>query len=246
MYLYSATVGSSLVKNRSVEDSRTDKYISKTIGKELLTALLSRSNLKDTTSAKLQVKGPKQADTVQKREVGFLRQQLEAFPEGLREHARVNYLLDQNNKRKDLQDFQCIMIEKFENILRTTLMEQNINYSNFRIGGYDKGPYGNITINIVAIALISRSKFINICIEIFFRLQPQKYMTKALLVTALRLTFGNTMLKSNRLIDKLFDSFDFKRSDQMDWRSFLFLFTIMMQPYSSFKTHLRYVNACIT
>lgn len=142
MYLYSATVGSSLVKNRNAEDARTDNYISKTIGKELLTALLSRANLKDTTSAKLQVKGPKQADSVQKREVGILRKQIDAFPEGLKENARVNYLLDQNNKRKDLQDFQCVMIEKFENILRSTLAEQNINHTNFRIGGYDKGPYG--------------------------------------------------------------------------------------------------------
>lgn len=147
MYLYSATVGSSLARNRSAEDARTDNYISKTIGKELITALLSRSNLKDTTSAKLQVKGQKQADSVQKREVSILRKQIDAFPEGLKEHARVNYLLDQNNKRKDLQDFQCIMIEKFESILRSTLAEQNINNTNFRIGGYDKGPYGkNITI----------------------------------------------------------------------------------------------------
>lgn len=73
----------------------------------------------------------------------------------------------------------------------------------------------------------------------FFRLQPQKFMTKALLVTALRLTFGNTMLKSNSLIDKLFDSFDYKRTDQMDWRSFLYLFTILMQPQSPFNIHLR-------
>lgn len=240
MYLYSATVGSSLAGKRSAEDARTDNYISKTIGKELITALLSRANLKDTTSAKLQVKGQKQADSVQKREVGILRKQIDAFPEGLKEHARVNYLLDQNNKRKDLQDFQCIMIEKFESILRSTLAEQNINYTNFRIGGYDKGPYGKHN-NCFEQFQNFTDLLIMMILEIFFRLQPQKYMTKALLVTALRLTFGNTMLKSNRMIDKLFDSFDFKRSDQMDWRSFLYLFTIMMQPYSSFKTHLRSV-----
>lgn len=76
--------------------------------------------------------------------------------------------------------------------------------------------------------------------EVFFRVAPQKHMTKALLVTALRLSFGNDMLKNNHLIDKLFDSFDFRRTDQMDWRSFLYLFTIMMQPYNSFILHLRY------
>lgn len=141
MYLYSATIGSSKI-GRSAEEIRTDNFISKTVGRELLTSLLSRGKLKDTVSSKLQVKGPKQAETLHKSEIGYLRKQLDAFPEGLRENARVNFLLDQNNKRKDLQDFQCIMIGKFESILRESLIEQNINYRTFRIGGYERAPYG--------------------------------------------------------------------------------------------------------
>lgn len=142
MYLYGATMGSSLIKNRSKEDIRTENYISRTIGKELITSVLSRAKFKDITSAKLQVKGPKQAETIQKTEIAYLRKQLDSFPEGLKENARVTYLLDQNNKRKDLQDFQCSLIDKFANILRLTLTEQGLDFKSFRIGGYDKGPYG--------------------------------------------------------------------------------------------------------
>jgi hypothetical protein len=86
--------------------------------------------------------GPKQADAAKKAELHVLRGQLNALPEGLREDARMNYLLDQNIKRKDLQDFQCIMLGKIECILREKVIASGENYSRYRIGGFDKGTYG--------------------------------------------------------------------------------------------------------
>ena len=136
MYLFSSSsLGSTASRQRSEDDIRTDKYISRTIGRELITSLLSRAALKDNISSKLQIKGPKQAESVHKTEIRFLRNQLDSFPEGLRENARVNYLLVQNNKRKDLQEFQCTMIGKLVTLLRSVLSDQNINYRNFHIGG---------------------------------------------------------------------------------------------------------------
>lgn len=56
-------------------------------------------------------------------------------------------------------------------------------------------------------------------------------MSKAQLTTALRRSFGDTVIKSESAIGKLFDSFDFNRTDEMDWRAFLYMLSILMQPY---------------
>jgi len=101
--------------------------------------------MKDTTSSRLNVKGPKQADALHRAEMAVLRGELKALPEGLREDARVNYLLDQNIKRKNLQDFQCSMISKVEAILKKNIMESGQNYRKYKVGGYDKGTYGKHT-----------------------------------------------------------------------------------------------------
>jgi hypothetical protein len=138
MYLYNAT--SKEPGARPLKAKET--FISRTINTELITSALARVQLKDTTSAKLQVMGPKQADAAKKAELHVLRGQLNALPEGLREDARMNYLLDQNIKRKDLQDFQCIMLGKIECILREKVIASGENYSRYRIGGFDKGTYG--------------------------------------------------------------------------------------------------------
>ena len=141
MYLY---------HSRSAESKRRDKTnetpFSKTVGKELETAALARVVLKDTTSAKLQIKGPRQADAVLKADLHVLRQELQLFPVGLRETARSNLLLDQNIKRKDLQDFQCTMMGKIESILRQQMLDNGLNYRKYKVGGYDKGTYGKTTI----------------------------------------------------------------------------------------------------
>jgi len=56
-------------------------------------------------------------------------------------------------------------------------------------------------------------------------------MSKAQLTTALRRSFGDQVIQSESAISKLFDSFDFGRTDEMDWRAFLYMLTTLMQPY---------------
>jgi Ca2+-binding EF-hand superfamily protein len=68
-------------------------------------------------------------------------------------------------------------------------------------------------------------------VERFFRVEPARYMTKAQLTTALRRSFGDSVIKSDGAIGKLFQSFDFNRTDEMDWRAFLYMLAILMQPY---------------
>lgn len=142
MYLYSSTLSSDLPRNNQ-------NYLYRTVGKELNSKYISKESSRDTTSSKLDIKGPRIADALHKTEVGFLRKQIQAFPEGLRENARTNYLLQQNNKRKELQEFQCIMLAKFETILRQKLIEQGLNYRRFKIGGTDRGTYGNCLFYII-------------------------------------------------------------------------------------------------
>lgn len=140
MYLYST-----LPKETSKSKSAHDIYISKVIGQELNTSLLAKTQLKDTTSSKLNIKGPKQADAAHLAETRYLKKQLDAFPEGLREDARANYLLDQNIKRKDLQEYQCVMIGKLVSILRENLLHTGQDFRKFKIGGYDGGTYGKFS-----------------------------------------------------------------------------------------------------
>lgn len=137
MYLHSHSAGSS----RDYKAKPTT-FMERTVGHELLNAALSRTVLKDHTSSKLNVKGPKQAEALHKAEIALLRGELKALPEGLREDARVNYLLDQNIKRKNLQDFQCVMIGKVALLLKKNIAENGEDYRKYKVGGYDKGTYG--------------------------------------------------------------------------------------------------------
>lgn len=67
-------------------------------------------------------------------------------------------------------------------------------------------------------------------------------MSKAQLTTALRRSFGDTVIKSESAIGKLFDSFDFNRTDEMDWRAFLYMLSMLMQPYLYCNALLRCVS----
>lgn len=213
MYLYTAKNAGDAPPARRLPQS----FMSKTVGQELINSALARSQLKDTTSSKLNVKGPRQAEAVEKAELHVLRNQIKSLPLGLKENARTNYLLVQNIRRKDLQEYQCVMIGRIESILREQIIATGADYKKYKIGGYDGGTY-----------------------ERFFRIEPGQYMTFAQLTTALRRSFSDTILQSDSAIRKLFDSFDFGKTDQMDWRAFLYLLTIMMQPTLPCRDHLRY------
>ena len=67
---------------------------------------------------------------------------LDNFPIGLREHARSNYLLDQNNRRRDLQDTQYYMVSVIEGVLKQFIIDSGLDYRKYKVGGYDKGTYG--------------------------------------------------------------------------------------------------------
>lgn len=110
--------------------------------KEIMNVALTRTTLKDPTSSKLKVKGPRQADAVQKATMVYLRSQLADLPEGLREESRMKYLLQQNIQRRDLQEFQCAMIGRLERVLRANIIASGLNYKKYKIGGYDGGTYG--------------------------------------------------------------------------------------------------------
>lgn len=147
------------------------------------------------------IKGPKQASAVQFVELRTLRAQLTALPQDLVEDARRGYMVQQNNTQKAMQDFQMDQLIKMEKILK------NLSQKAFKIGGHPKGPY-----------------------ERFFALAPMQFMTKAGYLTAMRLAFGDELITSEGVLSKLYSSFDTRRVDEMDWRSFLFLLAVLMQP----------------
>ncbi len=117
-------------------------YLSRIIGSELNNSAMVRSTMKDHVSAKLQVKGEKQAAAVEKATLTELREQIGQFTDGLKENARINFLLQENINRRDLQEFQCIMIGRLELVLKNNIIEKGLDFKKYKIGGYDGGTYG--------------------------------------------------------------------------------------------------------
>ena len=63
MYLYQAT---------NTNSTKGNEYLSRTVTKELTNVALSRAVIKDNTSSKLSIHGPKQADAIYKAEMKVL------------------------------------------------------------------------------------------------------------------------------------------------------------------------------
>ncbi len=139
MYLYGATANSAV-------DGRPKKpptnVLHKYVSQELNNQAILRNELKDTTSSKLQLKGPKMADALNKAEMSVLRKQLSAFTEDFLENTRTSYMLEQNNKRRNLQAFQCEFLTKLEDLVKAQLRERDLDFRKYHIGGYDEGTYG--------------------------------------------------------------------------------------------------------
>jgi hypothetical protein len=122
--------------------------LSRTVGRELLVAAQVREN-KDTISSALQIKGPKQAEALKSLEIKTLRSQISALSEELLENNRMGYLLEQNNKKKHLQDFQCTVLIKIEKLLKARIQECKEDVRKYRIGGQDRGTYGELVRNTI-------------------------------------------------------------------------------------------------
>ena len=75
------------------------------------------------------------AEVIDRAALGVLRRQLQSLPEELREGARAHYLMSQDSKQRDLQDFQMAMIGRIEKLLRQRLDEVGLDFRKFRIGG---------------------------------------------------------------------------------------------------------------
>lgn len=213
MYLYGARTATG-VDNKPPRAplSLTDKMVAR----ELITYSVYKKEQKDLVSSKMQVKGPKQAEALKVAEISELRSQLRVLPVELREDARADYMLAQATQQRELQEFQCRMLMKVDGVLKQRMTDAGEDFYKFRIGGTDDSTY-----------------------EHFFRIQPSRYMSKPQFSTALRLVFGEEMVKSSSVANKLFDSFDLRRVDQMDWRAMLYLLTLLMQPTLACKEALR-------
>lgn len=169
---------------------------------------LSNRKLRDSSYIKSSFRSStKFADSSDLIELSTFRRQLLSLSTPIRESARFSFLTNEDTRRRELQEFQCQYLVKFQKNLQKEVEESGFDIRNFKIGGYERGTY-----------------------EKFFRVEPKVHITKAQFIIGLRRCFGSALLKSESSISKLFDSFDIDRRDEMDWRSFLFLLTILMQP----------------
>jgi len=190
------------------------------VTQEIMNRNNARTSMRDPTSSKLNIKGPHAADAQRALDMKLWRIHLDKFPEVMLETARQNRLIDQDVRARDLQEFQFYMVQKIEGALRESLKNLGHDINKFRIGGHDRGTY-----------------------ERFYRVEPGRYMTKPQFLTGMRRAFGDDLVKSSKALSKLYDSFDPDHVDEMDWRAFLFLLTMFMQPHDSCFTHLRWAFA---
>ena len=198
---------------------RTDTH-TLAVKEELMNFTRARSEMRDPTSSKLNIKGPRAADASRKLDMKVWNAHMDKFPELMLETARQNRLIDQDIRTRDLQEFQFKMVQKIEGSLKESLRKLGHDVTKFRIGGHDRGTY-----------------------ERFYRVEPGRYMSKPQFLTGIRRAFGDDLIKSSGALGKLYDSYDPDRRDEMDWRAFLFLLTIFMQPHDNCFTHLRWAFA---
>lgn len=152
MYLYQAT---SKTRPDGLPMKGPSTLSAKIVNREINNSVLLRDTLKDTTSSKLQVKGPKQAEALHLATTLVLRQQIANFSEGLLEHSRTNYLLEQNDRRRSLQEFQCNFLIKLANIVKLQILERGESFRKYQIGGYDGGTYGELFSCFISIYCLS-------------------------------------------------------------------------------------------
>ena len=117
-----------------------DDSLDRTVNREMSNQMSKRKGGRE-------VKGPRLAEAAAKVEVNFLRDQINSFPEELRESVRVRYTLEQSIQRRDAQQFQCQMLGQLEIYLRTQLEEQGEDPRKYKIGGFDGGTYGIELVN---------------------------------------------------------------------------------------------------
>lgn len=202
------------------QPSRNHNANTRAVTGELMNVARARVEMRDPTSSKLNIKGPVAADALRKQDMKLWNHQMKSIPEIMFETARQNRLIDQDVRTRDLQEFQFYMVRKIEGDLRQSLRDAGHDISKFRIGGHDRGTY-----------------------ERFYKVEPRRYMTKPQFFTAIRRAFGDELIKSQAALGKLYDSYDPDHHDEMDWRAFLFLLTIFMQPQDDVFTHLRWAFA---
>ena len=201
--------------------SDAERFVQRTVKKEIRLTCLIRNNLKDTTtSGKLRIKGDKAADLEKENQLRVLRKQLKALPQQVVEHAHTSWTHEQEVKRRNLQDFQCMLMCKLHKVLMANFVEQGLDPKTYRIGGNDRRSF-----------------------ERFYRVEPSMSMSKPQFITAMRRCFGDHVLKAEASFGKLFESFDFESVGRIDWRAFLYMLLILMQADMPYVDHLKYAFA---
>lgn len=157
-----------------------------------------------------------QSDIIAKADRYKLNRKLDSIPDGLKEQIRQNYLLSLDVRQRDNQEKQCIMLEKYVKMLRERTTELGLDYRKYSIGGHDKGLY-----------------------EKMFKLEPSKYMSCAQFVAVMRRVFNFKYdAATERNLSQLYKSFDVDKNDAVDWRAFLTLLALIMQPHLPCQAHM--------
>ena len=139
----------------SVPRTQSERYIAVVVNRELSVGSSVRSmSGKDTLSSKLRIKPEKTADLDKENNLRLLRKQIKSLSEPLREYARSSWTHEQDQKRKELQDFQCMLICHLHKILMKSFVSQGLDPKTYRIGGNDRRTYGKFPIPVTTICFV--------------------------------------------------------------------------------------------
>ena len=121
----------------------SDRFVARVVGRELSLSSHIRLNSKDPAASKLRgIKSDKAADFDKENQIRYLRKQLTVLPEPIRELARTSWNYEQDQKRKNLQDFQCMLICHLHKIIMKQFIATGLDPKMYRMGGNDRRTYG--------------------------------------------------------------------------------------------------------
>jgi len=124
-----------------VQRSPIDEALARAADREVLPTAVELTG-KHAVSSKLNMRNATGADMYRQGELKHLRTQLAGLPEQVREHARITYQHEQDRKRRELQDFQCMQICHLHRVLMRNFVAQGSDPKTYRIGGNDRRTYG--------------------------------------------------------------------------------------------------------
>lgn len=195
----------------------SQEYFSNIIKTEIINTNVYYTKLNKEKNYIQKIHSKKVKEQIEKTNLYNLRKKLNELPEQIHEQVRQNFIRQKDIKMRECQQKQCNVLNMLEKMIRKKLIELNLDYRKFSIGGYDGGLF-----------------------EKMFKIQPSRFMSKAQFFNVMRDVFSfDLSIKTEQQLNLLFSAFDIEERNEVDWRAFLYQLALIIQAYETVQTHLK-------